>query len=167
LVLFKKMDLNKSNLLNLLFFFISILALLIVYYLEFFQDIAPCKLCIYQRLPYFIIILLAISFLLIKNKNLKKITFLFYILIFTSSLIMSVYHFGIEKNLWNASVSCETNLKSFSNIDNLKEYLLNKDYVSCSEISFKFLGISLAGYNIILSFLLLILSITGFRKLAN
>ena len=46
------MDLNKSNLLNLLFFFISILALLIVYYLEFFQDIAPCKLCIYQRLPY-------------------------------------------------------------------------------------------------------------------
>ena len=161
------MDLNKSNLLNLLFFFISILALLIVYYLEFFQDIAPCKLCIYQRLPYFIIILLAISFLLIKNKNLKKITFLFYILIFTSSLIMSVYHFGIEKNLWNALTGCETNIKSFSSNDNLKEYLLNKDYVSCSNVSFKFLGISLAGYNIILSFLLLILSITGFRKLAN
>ena len=161
------MDLNNSNFLNLLFLFFSILVLFIVYYLEFFQGITPCKLCIYQRFPYFIIILLAISFLLIKNKNLKRITFLFYILIFTSSLIMSVYHFGIEKNLWNASVCCETNLKSFSNINNLKEYLLNKDYVSCSEISFKFLGVSLAGYNIILSFLLLILSITGFRKLKN
>jgi len=161
------MDSNNGNFLNLLFLFISILVLLIVYYLEFFQGITPCQLCIYQRLPYFIIILLAISFLLIKNKSLKKITFLFYILIFTSSLIMSVYHFGIEKNLWNALTGCETNIKSFSDSDNLKEYLLNKDYVSCDDVSFKFLGISLAGYNIILSFILLILSITGFRKLKN
>jgi len=80
---------------------------------------------------------------------------------------MSVYHFGIEKNLWNALTDCETNVKSFSNTDSLKEYLLNKDYVSCSNVSFKFLGISLAGYNIILSFILSILSITGFRKLKN
>ncbi len=161
------MYLNNSNFLNLLFLFISILILLIVYYLEFFQGIVPFKLCFYQRFPYFIIILLAISFLLIKNQNLKKITFLFYILIFTSSLIMSVYHFGIEKNLWNALTGCETNIKSFSDSDNLKEYLLNKNYVSCDDVSFKFLGISLAGYNIILSFILLILSITGFRKLKN
>ena len=161
------MDSNNSNFLNLQFLFISISVLLIVYYLEFFQGITPCQLCIYQRLPYFIIILLAISFLLIKNKSLKKITFLFYILIFTSSLIMSVYHFGIEKNLWNALTGCETNIKSFSDSDNLKEYLLNKNYVSCDDVSFKFLGISLAGYNIILSFILLILSITGFRKLKN
>ena len=80
---------------------------------------------------------------------------------------MSVYHFGIEKNLWNALTGCETNIKSFSDSDNLKEYLLNKNYVSCDDVSFKFLGISLAGYNIILSFILLILSITGFRKLKN
>ena len=161
------MDLNNSNFLNLLFLFVSILVLLTVYYLEFFQGIAPCKLCIYQRFPYFIIILLAISFLLIKNQNLKKITFLFYILIFSISLIISMHHFGIEKNLWNALTGCETNIKSFSNNDNLKEYLLNKDYVSCSNVSFKFLGISLAGYNIILSFILLILSVAGFRKLKN
>ena len=60
-----------------------------------------------------------------------------------------------------------TNIKSFSSSDNLKEYLLNKDYVSCSNISFKFLGISLAGYNIIVSFVLFTLSIIGFRKLKN
>ena len=158
---------KNSNFLNLFFLFFSALALLIVYYLEFFQGVSPCKLCIYQRLPYFIVILLAISFLLIKNRNLKKITFLFYILIFISSLIMSVYHLGIEKNLWNALTDCETNVKSFSNTDSLKEYLLNKDYVSCGEVLFKFFGISLAGLNIIVSSFLLILSIAGFRKLGN
>ena len=157
------MNSNNSNFLNLLFLFVGILVLLIVYYLEFFQGVAPCKLCIYQRLPYFIIILLATSFLLIKIQNLKKITFL----IFTSSLVMSVYHFGIEKNLWNALTGCETSVKSFSNSNDLKEYLLNKDYVSCSDVSFKFLGISLAGYNILISFSLAILSFVGLKKIKN
>ena len=78
-----------------------------------------------------------------------------------------MHHFGIEKNLWNALTGCETNIKSFSNSDNLKEYLLNKDYVSCSDVSFKFLGISLAGYNVIISFILLVISTIGLRKIIN
>ena len=161
------MILNNSNFLNLFFLFFSALVLLLVYYLEFFLEVEPCKLCVYQRFPYFIVILLAISSLLIKDLRIKKITFIFYILIFSISLIMSIYHFGIEKNLWNTLIGCETNIKSFSNSNNLKEYLLNKDYVSCSDVSFKFLGISLAGYNIIVSFVLFTLSIIGFRKLKN
>ena len=87
--------------------------------------------------------------------------------IFFSSLIMSVHHFGIEKNLWNALSSCEANNKILTNSTDLKEYLLNKNYVSCKDVSFKFLGISLAGYNIIISFVLFTLSIIGFRKLKN
>ena len=161
------MDSNNSNFLNLIFLFSSILVLLIVYYLEFFQSVTPCKLCIYQRLPYFIIILLAASFLLIKNQNLKKITFIFYIFIFASSLTMSVHHFGVENSFWNALTNCESDSKTLSNSNDLKEYLLNKDYVSCSDVSFKFLGISLAGHNVIISFILLVISIIGFKKLKN
>ena len=161
------MILDNSNFLNLFFLLFSGLILLIVYYLEFFVGVEPCKLCIYQRFPYFIVILLASSSLLIKNLKIKKLTFIFYILIFFISLIMSLYHFGIEKNLWNALASCEANIKSFGNSNNLKEYLLNKDYVSCNNVSFKFLGISLAGYNVIISFILLVLSLIGFRKLRN
>ena len=161
------MILDNSNFLNLFFLLFSGLILLIVYYLEFFIEVEPCKLCIYQRFPYFIVILLASSSLLIKNLKIKKLTFIFYILIFFISLIMSLYHFGIEKNLWNALTGCEANIKSFGNSNNLKEYLLNKNYVSCKDVSFKFLEISLAGYNIIVSFVLFTLSIIGFRKLKN
>ena len=161
------MDSNNSNFLNLIFLFASIFVLLIVYYLEFFQGVTPCKLCIYQRLPYFIIILLAASFLLIKNQNLKKITFIFYIFIFASSLTISVHHFGVENSFWNALTNCESGSKTLSNSNDLKEYLLNKNYVSCSDVSFKFLGISLAGYNVIISFILLVISIIGFKKLKN
>ena len=80
---------------------------------------------------------------------------------------MSLYHFGIEKNLWNALTGCEASIKSFVNSNNLKEYLLNKDYVSCNNVSFKFLGISLAGYNVIISFILLVISTIGLRKIIN
>ncbi len=161
------MILDNSNFLNLFFLLFSGLILLIVYYLEFFVGVEPCKLCIYQRFPYFIVILLASSSLLIKNLKIKKLTFIFYILIFFISLIMSLYHFGIEKNLWNALTGCEATIKSFGNSNNLKEYLLNKNYVSCNNVSFKFLGISLAGYNVIISFILLVISTIGLRKIIN
>ena len=161
------MFLNNSNFLNLFFLFFSICILLIVYYLEMFQGLEPCKLCTYQRFPYFIAILLALSSLLSKNTNFKKVTFLFYILIFTSSLIMSIHHFGVEKNFWDAFTSCESSFKSLTNNNDLKEYLLNKDYVSCENISFRFLGISLAGYNVIVSFFLLTFSIIGLKKIKD
>ena len=158
---------NTTNFLNLFFLFFSAIILLIVYYLEFFLGVEPCKLCVYQRFPYFITILLSIFFLLIKNQRFKKLTFLFYVLIFSSSLIMSLHHFGIEKSLWNALTGCETITKILPNSTNLKEYLLNKDYVSCSDVSFKFLGVSLAGYNVVISFILLSFSTIGFKKIRN
>ena len=161
------MTVNNNNFLNLFFLFFSTFILLIVYYLEFFLGIEPCRLCIYQRFPYFITILLAIFFLLIKNQNFKRIIFLLYIIIFSSSLILSVHHFGVENNWWNALTSCEAYTKNFSNSNNLKEYLLNKNYIACDEISFKFLGVSLAGYNVITSSLLLIIAIIGFREKIN
>ena len=134
--------------------------------MEFFQGAEPCRLCVYQRIPYFIVILLATSYLLIQNENFKKITFLFYILIFFSSLIIAIHHIGVEKNLWGSFASCETNFKKLPN-ENLKEYLLNKDYVSCSDVSIKFLGVSLAGYNAIVSFVMLLLSVVGLKKISN
>ena len=69
----------------------------------------------------------------------------------------------IENNLWNSITSCEDNSKNLSN-NNLKDYLLNKEYVSCEDVAFKFLGISLAGFNLIISLILLILSFAGNKR---
>ena len=77
---------------------------------------------------------------------------------------MAIHHLGVEKNLWNSVTSCEAELKSFTNNNDLKEYLLNKDFVSCSQVTFKFLGISLAGYNVIVSFILFNLSVIGYKN---
>ena len=157
------MILKKNTSLNLFFIIISIIILSIVNYMEIFKDIQPCKLCIYQRYPCYLAIFLGIFFFLIKNQKLKKNIFLLYILIFFSSFIMALHHLGIENNLWNSITSCEDNSKNLSN-NNLKDYLLNKEYVSCEDVAFKFLGISLAGFNLIISLILLILSFAGNKR---
>ena len=159
------MNMKNANLLNLFFLFSSLIILAIVYYLEFFLGYKPCELCVYQRFPYFIIIFLSISYILINNIKMKKITFLFYILIFFSSFIISSYHFGIENNFWTSLTECKTNSEKITDSNDIKNYLLNKDYVSCSDVLFKFFGISLAGYNILISFILFFISIIGFKKI--
>ena len=55
-------------------------------------------------------------------------------------------------------------IAGYINNNDLKEYLLNKDFVSCSQVTFKFLGISLAGYNVIVSFILFNLSVIGYKN---
>jgi len=157
---------KKINNLNLFFLFSCSIVLLIVYYLEYFLDLKPCVLCIYQRIPYFIAIFLTIVFLFIADYKFKKAFYYLYSIIFLSSLLLAIYHFGIENNFWSAFTSCEMNDIYSKDNSNLKEYLLGKEFVSCSKVNFTLLGISLAGYNIIISSLLLILSFLKLRKIS-
>ena len=155
---------KKINNLNFFFLFSCSIILLVVYYLEYFLDLKPCILCIYQRIPYFFAIFLAIIFLFLEDYKFQKIFYYLYSITFLSSLLLAIYHFGIENNFWNAFTSCEINDSYIKDKSNLKEYLLEKEFVSCSKVNFSLLGISLVGYNIIISLFLLILSLLKLRK---
>ena len=66
----------------------------------------PCKLCLYERIPYFLSILLLIKILFFK-KN-EKITLLILSLVFVSSSALAFYHFGIEQGFFNETFVCES-----------------------------------------------------------
>ena len=155
---------KKINNLNFFFLFSCSIILLIVYYLEYFLDLKPCILCIYQRIPYFFAIFLAIILLFLEDYKFQKIFYYLYSITFLSSLLLAIYHFGIENNFWSAFTSCEINDSYIKDKSNLKEYLLEKEFVSCSKVNFSLLGISLVGYNIIISLFLLILSLLKLRE---
>ena len=155
---------KKINNLNFFFLFSCSIILLIVYYLEYFLDLKPCILCIYQRIPYFFAIFLAIIFLFLEDYKFQKIFYYLYSITFLSSLLLAIYHLGIENNFWSAFTNCEINDSYIKDKSNLKEYLLEKEFVSCSKVNFSLLGISLVGYNIIISLFLLILSLLKLRK---
>ncbi len=134
-------------------FIISLLSLLIALYIEFFLGYKPCKLCIYQRIPYLITIFL--TFLGISySKNLIWLYAL--LLIFFSSFILSGYHVGIERGIFEEFSGCTGSSLNIIDKNELLK-LLNSEVSSCKNVEFQILGLSLATINFLLSFVIFIL----------
>ena len=138
----------------LLIFILAIISLTIISALiiQYWLGHEPCKLCIYERIPYFLSILLLIKILLFKKY--EKITLFILFLIFTASAVLAFYHFGIEQGFFNESFVCKVgSLSETLTKEQLLEQL-NKNSISCKDISFRIVGLSLATINTILSVIL-------------
>ena len=147
-------NLNVTFYLKLIFL-ISFVAIISAYYFEYILGYRPCNLCIIERIPYFLsLIVLLINYKLKKNQK-NFILLLMFIFIF--SLIISLYHFGIEQGFFQESFICS--LKNQTNILSKDELLkeLQNITVSCKDVTFRVLGFSLTTINMIVSLLLLTL----------
>ena len=146
------MNLNNKFILNSILAF-SILSLGIAYFIQYVLGHKPCNLCIVERIPYIASVIL-ISIIFIINKF-KKIISLMILLFFIFGAIVSFYHFGIEQGFFNESFVCGlgNSDNSLSKEDLLKQ-LENSTLISCKEVTFKFLGLSLATINTMISILL-------------
>ena len=144
-------------------FIISLMSLLIALYIEFFLDYKPCKLCIYQRIPYLISIF--ITFLGI---NYSKNLFWLYALLLTffSSVLVSGYHFGIEQEIFNEFSGCVGNSLNIIDKNELLK-LLNSEVNSCKNVDFRVAGLSLATINFLLSFIIFILILKVIKNEKN
>ena len=134
-------------------FVFSLLSLLIALYIEFYLGHSPCKLCVYQRIPY----LLTIFITLLGINYYKNLVWMYLLLItFFSSLLLSGYHFGIEQEIFSEFSGCTANSVNITDKNELLK-LLNSEVNSCKNVDFRILGLSLATINFLLSFLIFIL----------
>ncbi len=140
----------------LIILFISLISVISALYIEYILQYEPCKLCIYQRLPYLAAIF--VSFIGYNYSTNDKILIII-IMTFTISTIISGYHFGIENNLIEEISSCTNDSLDISNKSKLLETLSKSMPVDCKDATFKILGVSLAAINTILSILIVIFSI--------
>ena len=143
----------------LAFISLTIISALIIQYR---LDHEPCKLCLYERIPYFLSMLLIIKILFIKKY--EKITLLILFLVFMSSTTLAFYHFGIEQGFFSESLACTSGdlSKTLSKEELLEQ--LKQNSISCKDVSFRILGLSLAAINTIFS---LILSVIFMRMFIN
>ncbi len=151
----------------LLIFILAIISLTIISALiiQYWLGHEPCKLCIYERIPYFLSILLLIKILLFKKY--EKITLFILFLIFIASAVLAFYHFGIEQGFFSESFVCKAgDLSETLSKEQLLEQL-NKYNVSCKEVSFRVLGLSLATINTILSIILSVIFLKLFLNYAK
>ena len=146
-------QINKKIMFGILMF-ISLI-LFSAFIIEYKLGYKPCKLCIYERIPYFLALLFIIKILV--SENFQKLTLFILSLIFFSSSVLAFYHFGIEQGIFSESFVCKT--ENISEILSKEELLekLNLNTISCKDVTFKVLGFSLASINTIISILLTIL----------
>ena len=130
----------------------SVFALVTAYFVQYILNHEPCNLCLIERIPYLAAIIL-ISLIFILNKY-EKIISLIVSLFFIFGTIVSFYHFGIEQGFFSESFVCNlgSNNEASSTQDLLKQ--LKKTTVSCKDVTFKILGISLATFNTIISIII-------------
>ena len=139
-----------------------LIALIFAYLVEYKLGYKPCKLCIDQRIPYFLSIFLIIEILFYKKY--VKSTLLILSLIFFFSFCLAFYHFGIEQGFFSEDLICKSeNIEKILSKEQLLEQL-KKNAVSCKDVYFKILGFSLASINAIVS---LILSFIMFKLFTN
>ena len=152
----------KTNTLLKIIFFVSITAIILAYYIEFILGHQPCNLCLIERIPYGLsLILITLNYILKKN---EQFIFLLLILIFSFSFIISFYHFGIEQGFLEESAVC--GLKNTSYIISKEEILkqLQAKTVSCKDVTFKIFGFSLTTFNMIISLILIIFLLKIFKN---
>jgi len=148
---------------NIFLFFILLFAstvLISTFVIQYILGYQPCKLCVYERIPYIFAIIL-ITQLLFFNKY-KKNTLLIISLLFIGNFFLSSYHVGIEQGFFDESLFCkaENISQNLSKEQLLKQ--LEQNLISCKDVNFKIIGLSLATINIIFSIILSIIFVKLF-----
>ena len=143
---------NNKFILNGILAF-SIFSLVIAYYIQYILGHKPCNLCLIERTPYIsAVILVSLMFII---KKFEKVIAGTVMLFFIFGAVISFYHVGIEQGFFSESLVCDLGSanESLSKEDLLKQ-LENKTVVSCKDVTFRLLGLSLATINTVISILL-------------
>ena len=138
----------------LIVFIASSSILISAYILELFFNHPPCNLCEYQRVPYFLLLLISLISIKIKKLQLKIVALICFLL----SLIISGFHSLVERKLVKFDIGCTSTGSDIDNIEDLRNFLEQTPLIKCDEISFSILGLSLANLNFVISALLIMIT---------
>ncbi len=144
---------NTKTIIAILFS-ISVLALFGAYFSQYFLGFKPCILCLYQRIPFFIIAFLCIFGWFLYEKWQKIVIFLCFLAIFTN-LGLALYHSGVEKKIFKITEKCVSNEQNFATVEDLQKYLAKQELARCDEPQFIFAGVSMANLNAVFCLVLL------------
>ena len=138
-------------------------ALSFALYFEIFQDYEACHLCLLQRIPYIIMIIIGALGVLRPQFILFCITLT--LVTTVASTLLALYHVGVEQNLWDSISACKSTAIGHISVEELKKSLLERPALSCANIEWSVFGISMAGYNSLYSLFLAFMSVLVLRKL--
>ena len=136
-------------------FALSLATLAGAWFFEYVIKLAPCPLCLEERIPYHIVIplslLMAIAAIVRAPPKLLIVGFIAIIVAVLCNIALGTYHAGVEWRLWAGPADCTGPLTDLRAGGSLLNQLHSVSVVRCDEAAWRFLGISLAGYNVLIS----------------
>jgi disulfide bond formation protein DsbB len=140
----------------------------------FFQlvlDIRPCPLCLEQRYAYYLAIPLGALVAFGATRDVSRAVLLAGLAILAAAALgnagLGAYHAGVEWGLWQGPTECSGPIVNFGSAGNLLERLNTEKVIRCDEVQWRFLGLSLAGYNVLISLLMAAIAAWGIAKSAR
>ena len=144
---------------------VGILTIATVYYFQYVMLLAPCPLCLEQRVAYYVSIPLAVLLLLGANHGASRkvllIGFLAIALAFLWNTGLSAFHAGVEWKWWQGPLDCSGPIDRFGAATNMLSQLQRVSIVRCDEAAWRLFGISMAGYDVFVSLGLAIVALWG------
>ncbi|MFU1476594.1 disulfide bond formation protein B [Roseovarius sp. C7] len=120
----------------------------------------PCKLCIWQRYPHAVAVLIGVAAVAIRGRLLP-------LLGMCAALVtagIGLFHAGVEQGWWEGPTTCTSSGTSGMSADDLFDQIMTAPVVRCDDIAWEMLGISMAGWNGILSLGLVLLWALAYRR---
>ena len=124
---------------------------------EYVFGFAPCSLCLIQRYPHILVAVTSVWLIFFRTHN----VFLYPVntLVMALSIILASYHVGVEQSIFQGPQSCSSSnlsLVSKKSAEALLKEILNTSVIRCNEVTWFFMGLSMATWNLILSIALFI-----------
>lgn len=150
--------------------FVAVVGLLTIggfFYFQYVLGYPPCPLCLDQRNAFYVSVPLAgLLWLGAGNGASRKVLIAGFAVIIAAMLWntgLSIYHAGVEWKLWAGPTDCSGPIKGFGAASNMLNQLQDIRIVRCDEAAWRFLGISLAGYDVLVSLLLAAVAAWGLK----
>ena len=128
----------------------SAFALATAYAAQYWGGLEPCPLCLYQRIPYFLGGALAAAALMVRSPRLLPLLLLLAAVAFFVNTWIAFYHLGVENRLWSSAV-CAGDAPAITSIEDLRRALAQPPPKPCDAVDWTLFGVSMAGYNVIVS----------------
>ena len=140
----------------------------------FFQlvlDIRPCPLCLEQRYTYNVVIPLAVLIAIAAARDAPRAVLVVGLAIVALATLgnagLATYHSGVEWGFWKGPTDCTGPIGNLGSAGNLLQRLDTVKVVRCDEVQWKFLGLSLAGYDVLISLLMAAIAARGVVRSAK
>jgi disulfide bond formation protein DsbB len=157
---------NPAATAALAIFVVSLATLLGAWFFQFVVKLPPCPLCLEQRVPYYVVIplslLVAFAAHLRVPRNVVAAGFTVLLVAMLVSAALGAYHAGVEWRFWAGPTDCSGPVTDFTTKGPLLDQLQSIRVVRCDEAAWRFLGVSLAGFNVIVSLALAAVAVFGF-----